>query len=474
MYSCKSLKTPNKLRTNVSHRIRDTDIHPVYPHPRAGGAGPWGGNGSKGLWHGSAEATCARRPRTPAVFHARAVLSQEALHRTLPHTNRPTTVPVWPAHRPTHCPWRVHIRSVLSSAAKRAGGRRGPRRTPCRMGHGALGVGLSPRSSATAGRRLGQGLKGPGRMCAPWHRSSRTVFCWRGIESADITCCIASCERLQTSEGAFGGPSPQGLMRGGGGGVWDTGSPRLLEMHWTAGPKSAGEHVFQTWNGERGCRVGGRDALEGGTPPPPPGSPAYAQPMSPSRQVPASMAFLTDSNHPQTLWQPPPTACLTASGAALGGRGGLGGRQAPVSGGGAHMNKELRWWALCLGSLSRAVLVNQTQVRLPQPSTAPQHNRPLNRRTATAARAAGRGLEQIDGTAALSHAPTGEGAQHPGDVRTPVASLTRDPQNHAHAGGGRPCAEAGSAVSFVSAGTPPTISESLGIASRRRAGYAAT
>ena len=28
------------------------------------------------------------------------------------------------------------------------------------------------------------------------------------------------------------------------------------------------------------------------------------------------MAFATDSNRPQPLWQPPPTACLTASGAA--------------------------------------------------------------------------------------------------------------------------------------------------------------
>ena len=56
---------------------------------------------------------------------------------------------------------------------------------------------------------------------------------------------------------------------------------------------------------------------KGGRPPhPPPGRPAYAQPLAPSRQVPASMAFVTDSNRPQPLWQPPPTACLTAAGAA--------------------------------------------------------------------------------------------------------------------------------------------------------------
>ena len=52
----------------------------------------------------------------------------------------------------------------------------------------------------------------------------------------------------------------------------------------------------------------GRDAFSGA-----PRRPAYAQPLSPSRQVPASMA---DSNRPQPLRQPPPTARLTASGAA--------------------------------------------------------------------------------------------------------------------------------------------------------------
>ena len=54
-----------------------------------------------------------------------------------------------------------------------------------------------------------------------------------------------------------------------------------------------------------------------GNPPlPAPGRPAHAQPLSPCSQVPASMAFVTDNNRPQPLWQPPPTACLTASGAA--------------------------------------------------------------------------------------------------------------------------------------------------------------
>ena len=74
----------------------------------------------------------------------------------------------------------------------------------------------------------------------------------------------------------------------------------------------------------RGCFlvvvVGGGDALEGGGgyPPPFPERPAYAQPLSmpmPSL-CPASMAFVTDSARPQRSWQPPPTACLTVSGAA--------------------------------------------------------------------------------------------------------------------------------------------------------------
>ena len=53
-------------------------------------------------------------------------------------------------------------------------------------------------------------------------------------------------------------------------------------------------------------------------PPPLPGRPAYAQLLSPRRQVPASVAFVTDSNQPQPLRQPLPTACLTASEVAAG------------------------------------------------------------------------------------------------------------------------------------------------------------
>ena len=55
----------------------------------------------------------------------------------------------------------------------------------------------------------------------------------------------------------------------------------------------------------RGGRVTPRPLL--------PGGPSYAQPLPLRRQVPASMAFLTNSNRPQPLWQPPPPACLTAS-----------------------------------------------------------------------------------------------------------------------------------------------------------------
>ena len=54
--------------------------------------------------------------------------------------------------------------------------------------------------------------------------------------------------------------------------------------------------------------------MGGGTPPiPRPGRPAYAQPLPPEQQVPASMTFVTNRNRPQPLWQPPPPA---ASGAA--------------------------------------------------------------------------------------------------------------------------------------------------------------
>ena len=43
-----------------------------------------------------------------------------------------------------------------------------------------------------------------------------------------------------------------------------------------------------------------------------------AVPPTPSAkcQVPAPVAFVTDGNCPQPLWQPPPTACPTATGAA--------------------------------------------------------------------------------------------------------------------------------------------------------------
>ena len=68
-----------------------------------------------------------------------------------------------------------------------------------------------------------------------------------------------------------------------------------------------------------GCMGEGQGCIAkgGGYPlPPPPNRPSCAQPLSPWRLVPASTAFVTDSNRPRPLWQPPPTACLTASGAA--------------------------------------------------------------------------------------------------------------------------------------------------------------
>ena len=69
--------------------------------------------------------------------------------------------------------------------------------------------------------------------------------------------------------------------------------------------------------GTRGEGGGGSDALERRKVPPPlsraPSLCPAAVPLTPS----ASMAFVTDSNRPQPLWQPPPTACPTASGVAF-------------------------------------------------------------------------------------------------------------------------------------------------------------
>ena len=92
---------------------------------------------------------------------------------------------------------------------------------------------------------------------------------------------------------------------------------------WGAGPGG----VLTKWHALQ-CRRAPRGATErwaarrGGSHAPIPGmhwkggrSPrgrlAYAQPLSPWRQVPASMAFVTDSNRPQPLRQPPPTALKT-------------------------------------------------------------------------------------------------------------------------------------------------------------------
>ena len=89
-----------------------------------------------------------------------------------------------------------------------------------------------------------------------------------------------------------------------------------LEKRW---PKCLGQMALPwaqraLWVGE----VGGWGAgigRRGEVPHTPSGRPAYAQPLSPQHQAPASMAFVTDRNRPRPLWQPRPTACLTASGA---------------------------------------------------------------------------------------------------------------------------------------------------------------
>ena len=59
----------------------------------------------------------------------------------------------------------------------------------------------------------------------------------------------------------------------------------------------------------------GRDAVEGGgvTPPPSLTRAPSLRPAPVSLTPSAGLAFVTDSNRPQPLWQPPPTACPTAS-----------------------------------------------------------------------------------------------------------------------------------------------------------------
>ena len=73
----------------------------------------------------------------------------------------------------------------------------------------------------------------------------------------------------------------------------------------------AGEQQYKGRGGQ-GC-FGRR----GGSPPPPSSrAPSLCPATVLQRHVPGSMVFVTDSNRPQPLRQPPPTACLTASGAA--------------------------------------------------------------------------------------------------------------------------------------------------------------
>ena len=161
-----------------------------------------------------------------------------------------------------------------------------------------------------------------------------------------ISCCGKLCRRC----GAPFGPITQGGRR------WERGSKAAIGQVWTRHHRSSrvcpmafmafsvlsafslpsaqceahGSSPYLPGRGQ-GCglmgsglargsgEVGGleppppRAALEGGkVPPPPPRAPS----VCPGRQVPGLMAFVTDSNRPQPLWQPPPTACLTASGAA--------------------------------------------------------------------------------------------------------------------------------------------------------------
>ena len=122
--------------------------------------------------------------------------------------------------------------------------------------------------------------------------------------------------------------------------------------------RRACERAYRGWgpacvNKGQGCKWEGQgsDASEGWEvpPPPPPGRPAYAHPLS---QCQPSIAFATDTNRPQPLGQPPPTACLTASGAASEvppllmhpfGAGGGGVEERRGGGSGTHNVVHQRW-----------------------------------------------------------------------------------------------------------------------------------
>ena len=108
------------------------------------------------------------------------------------------------------------------------------------------------------------------------------------------------------------------LLQRGGVGVGGEGGGGSSHLVPGAGTQHKGRGLTKgPGSGKGRCLIGARQGCIGrgrGTPPPPPERPAYAQPQSPWRQVPASMEFVTDSNRPQPLWQPPPTACRAASG----------------------------------------------------------------------------------------------------------------------------------------------------------------
>ena len=151
-------------------------------------------------------------------------------------------------------------------------------------------------------------------------RPSRT----RAAESAAVGAAGALCLLLPAGVVL---PPPLLPHRGDGGVAGTASPPPPLRTRWSRvlvhGPSSAPVPV-PCGQRARSCASHRRvlfrwapgDALGWGEVfPSPSGRPACAQPLSPRRQVPASLTLITDSNRPQPLWQPP-TACLTASGAA--------------------------------------------------------------------------------------------------------------------------------------------------------------
>ena len=128
------------------------------------------------------------------------------------------------------------------------------------------------------------------------------------------------------------------------------------------------------------------------------------------------MTFVTDSNRPQPPWQPPPTACLTASGAAsevpsllihpCSAPAHLILTQPSWHGSRVHIPKRTPHRLLCCGSRADRMDTTDRQRASPGPRRGPSRRRAGNRRTG---------------------APTGAAHSAPGATPCAPADSTCDP-----------------------------------------------